>query len=261
MAKESYPALKAWRERWYAQRCVEYEAVPKRCLRCQNVIPFSKRRNNFCSQICANKRVAPPQRTCICGKDLKSYAERYCSRSCAGEARYLAFIEKWKAGEVEARESGLTPTRIKRYFIETYGAKCTKCGWAEAHPVSGNVPVQLHHKDGDASNIREENMELLCPNCHALTPNFGARNRGKGRSWRREQYRRLAGAQVSRAEYSVNRSSNLRLCSNFYGFRRLTAQGERLWNALSQFDPERNPQVFHAPILAILLQVHRPSEY
>jgi len=27
--------------------------------------------------------------------------------------------------------------------------------------------VEFHHKNGDRSNIRRENCEALCPNCHA----------------------------------------------------------------------------------------------
>lgn len=39
------------------------------------------------------------------------------------------------------------------------------------------VPLELHHIDGDRFNNKFENLQILCPNCHALTPNY--RGRGK----------------------------------------------------------------------------------
>lgn len=54
--------------------------------------------------------------------------------------------------------------------------------------MTGNVPLEIDHVDGDASNNLESNIRLLCPNCHALTSNFKNLNRGRGRKWRREKY-------------------------------------------------------------------------
>jgi hypothetical protein len=34
------------------------------------------------------------------------------------------------------------------------------------------IPLELHHKDGDRTNNMLCNIELLCPNCHALTDNY-----------------------------------------------------------------------------------------
>ena len=47
------------------------------------------------------------------------------------------------------------------------------------------VPIEVDHKDGNVDNNSEENLRLLCPNCHALTPNFRNLNKGRGRSWRK----------------------------------------------------------------------------
>ncbi len=47
------------------------------------------------------------------------------------------------------------------------------------------MPVEVEHIDGDWRNNRLENLILLCPNCHALTPTFRGLNRGKGRAHRR----------------------------------------------------------------------------
>ena len=53
--------------------------------------------------------------------------------------------------------------------------RCETCGitsWRGA-PLS----MALHHVNGDANDNRLENLRVLCPNCHAQTPNFSGRNR------------------------------------------------------------------------------------
>lgn len=49
-------------------------------------------------------------------------------------------------------------------------------GWGEVNPYTNLVPLQIHHVDGNSTNNKEENLEVLCPNCHSLTENFGSRN-------------------------------------------------------------------------------------
>lgn len=63
----------------------------------------------------------------------------------------------------------------KRLIKENYkNHRCEKCGLTE---WQGNpIPLELHHKDGNRFNNSLDNIELLCPNCHALTDNY----RGKG---------------------------------------------------------------------------------
>lgn len=46
--------------------------------------------------------------------------------------------------------------------------------------------LQIHHIDGNASNNNEENLQVICPNCHAMTDTFMALN--KGRSSRSKRY-------------------------------------------------------------------------
>jgi 5-methylcytosine-specific restriction endonuclease McrA len=51
------------------------------------------------------------------------------------------------------------------------------------------IPLELEHKDGNSENHARENLELLCPNCHSLTPTYKGRNRGNGRHSRRTRYK------------------------------------------------------------------------
>jgi predicted HNH restriction endonuclease len=56
------------------------------------------------------------------------------------------------------------------------------------HPITGNIPLQIHHIDGDATNNKEENLQLLCPNCHTLTENYGSLNKNATRVDTRRRY-------------------------------------------------------------------------
>ena len=73
---------------------------------------------------------------------------------------------------------------IKRYLKEKFGDKCFLCRWSKKNPITGNVPLEIDHIDGNAENNKEENLRLLCPNCHSLTFTFRNLNKGNGRSWR-----------------------------------------------------------------------------
>lgn len=54
--------------------------------------------------------------------------------------------------------------------------KCERCGNTEWEGQT--VPLELHHIDGDRSNNTFENLQILCPNCHALTDNYrGKKNK------------------------------------------------------------------------------------
>ena len=75
---------------------------------------------------------------------------------------------------------------VKRYLIEKYGYQCNKCKLS----TWNNLPIslELEHKNGDGHDNRLENVELLCPNCHAQTPTYRAKNKGNGRPERRARY-------------------------------------------------------------------------
>lgn len=52
---------------------------------------------------------------------------------------------------------------------------CEKCNISEwnKRPIS----LQIHHKDGNNKNNLIENLQILCPNCHSQTDNYGSKNR------------------------------------------------------------------------------------
>ncbi len=59
---------------------------------------------------------------------------------------------------------------IKPHLIQDRGHKCQGCKlsfWRDK-----DIPLEIHHVDGDRTNNDLSNLSLLCPNCHALTDSW-----------------------------------------------------------------------------------------
>ena len=55
--------------------------------------------------------------------------------------------------------------------------RCECCGITEWNGKP--APLQLHHIDGNNTNNSLENLQILCPNCHAQTDNYCSKNKKK----------------------------------------------------------------------------------
>jgi predicted nucleic acid-binding Zn ribbon protein len=169
------------------------------CRYCQ--APISSSTKVFCSQSCAaksnnRKRLSSkPEKICpVCQKQIKGKNnKRFCSAKCHKEYLWEKWIGLWKTGDKRgfSGKGFKVANAIRKYLFEKYESKCCLCGWSEINAASGKIPLQVDHIDGDAANNKEENLRLLCPNCHSLTPNFGALNRGSCRRHRPTDVGRL----------------------------------------------------------------------
>lgn len=111
-----------------------------------------------------------------CGTKIYS-RNKYCNNKCKNEYLYKEYIKRWKCNlETGSKGSDDISNYVRRYMLEKNNNSCELCGWNTVNPYTGLVPLQIHHIDGDCKNNKEENLQLLCPNCHALTENFGSRN-------------------------------------------------------------------------------------
>lgn len=65
--------------------------------------------------------------------------------------------------------------RIRLIEDKVFPHQCNKCGLTEW--LNEPIPLELEHIDGVHHNHKVENLELLCPNCHAQTETYCGKNR------------------------------------------------------------------------------------
>lgn len=139
--------------------------------------------NNFCSHECYGKFLTNKKRTKFCencGKPLVNVQKKYCSKHCQKEHAHNKYISLWKNGTISGAiksQNFIVSEHVRKYIFNKYNNSCAVCGWSEINKFTNLSPLQIHHIDGDCTNQTEENLILLCPNCHSLTENFGSRNR------------------------------------------------------------------------------------
>jgi len=143
----------------------------------------------FCSRSCSathtntvnpkRKRTAWKTGECRgCGKTFQYRTKQsngfYCSNKCQWSHKREERIEDWKRGDFEAcGKNGRLDRLVRKHLLEMAEYRCSECGWNK-----------------DADNCRPENLRVLCPNCHSLTPTWKALNSGNG-SKKRLKYGKL----------------------------------------------------------------------
>lgn len=189
------------------ERIVTYYETANRCKWCGKPIPYNKRdQKSFCCYYCKNTYITvfghkyncniekeklpiiQLDKTCLyCGKNFRykpSSKNKFCSLECSAKYRLKPLYTK-----IENNEQ-VSTISLRNYLLKKHN-KCMnpQCGWNWEINFNGRtVPLELHHIDGDASNNKLSNVVLLCPNCHSLTENYKARNKGKGRLSRVKLY-------------------------------------------------------------------------
>ena len=124
-----------------------------------------------------------------CNKVIQN-RNKYCSIKCQKEYEYNEYINKWKkGGKFGCRGDYQISMHIKRYLFNKYQNKCARCGWGEKNKYTGNIPLEVEHIDGNYQNNNEDNLILLCPNCHSLTSTYKGANLNKGRKNRSKYYK------------------------------------------------------------------------
>ncbi|MBR6034247.1 MAG: DUF2116 family Zn-ribbon domain-containing protein [Clostridia bacterium] len=122
---------------------------------------------------------------CINCNTKISNRNKFCSIKCQKEYEYNQYIHKWKNGQTDGlRGKYQLSMHIRTYMIKKYNNRCAKCGWSEINPYTNNVPLEIEHIDGNYLNNTEENLIVLCPNCHSLTSTYKGANLNHGRKER-----------------------------------------------------------------------------
>lgn len=85
--------------------------------------------------------------------------------------------EEKPLNEILTSNSTFQSFKLKKRLLKE-GIKrsiCEKCGLEQW--LGATIPLELHHINGDNQDNRLENLQLLCPNCHALTDSYRGKNK------------------------------------------------------------------------------------
>lgn len=167
-----------------------YMSDPKKCKQCDSILEYEDRNKTFCNSSCSAsynnaKREKNPIVTyeCLNCKKENIYSNqkynKYCNITCQKEYEHKQRIVEWQEGGT----IGKGP--LKRYLAEQKEG-CWECGITEWN--GKDIVLELEHINGNSSDNTEENVSLLCPNCHSQTPTYKAKNKGNGRHYRRQRY-------------------------------------------------------------------------
>jgi heterodisulfide reductase subunit B len=77
--------------------------------------------------------------------------------------------ETWRKKR-EDRWDSLYPSTAKHWYKEEVGERCEICQIEEWN--GKRLPLEVHHLDGNNKNNKKENLQVLCPNCHAQTDSW-----------------------------------------------------------------------------------------
>ena len=150
-------------------------------------------KRSFCSLSCSassNNVLYPkrqPENVCkieLCSSAISTNAS-YCSEHKATyrQIQKTQKINDWLSGDDPGGTKYGLSTVIRQYLLEQADYKCSKCGFNTPHPDDNKTILEINHINGDGTDHSKENLEVVCPNCHALTSNYRARNMGKGRPY------------------------------------------------------------------------------
>lgn len=158
-----------------------YEANPKSCPNCGVQLPYEKHNNKYCSRSCAtiynksnNVRLNHDEDCANCGSIKETRHNKYCD-ACIAEGVY----------NKPTLENIKSPYGLRSYLRRTREHKCTNCGITEWN--GKHITLEVHHVDGNPNHNTEENLKLLCPNCHSLTKTYKANSIKHGKKGRHKR--------------------------------------------------------------------------
>lgn len=154
------------------------------CQRCGKITfkqPSKLHNKTFCSIQCSNKSRIKPGHCLNCGKQTTRVSKKYCSALC-----HQIVISHFAINKIENGTFSGSMSTMRKYLIFKRGRRCEVCR-NEMWQLN-LIPLEVNHIDGNSENNKLDNVELICPNCHTLTPNYKGKNKGNGRYKRRERY-------------------------------------------------------------------------
>ena len=72
----------------------------------------------------------------------------------------------------------------KNFLLRVRGHRCEVCMNSEW--MGKPIPIELDHINGVHDDCGQENLRLICPNCHAQTETYKAKNKGRNSNTTRQ---------------------------------------------------------------------------
>ena len=93
--------------------------------------------------------------------------------------RYRPIKQKQPIEEILVEHSTYVNTNHLRQRLLNEGLKKRKCECCGNSEWMGEpIALELHHVNGIKNDLRIENLQILCPNCHAFTDTYRGKNIG-----------------------------------------------------------------------------------
>lgn len=106
-------------------------------------------------------------------------------------------IKKYPDEDVYCENSKLKNTNSLRKRLFKDGIKKEVCECCNLSEWMGNkIPLQVHHINGNNRDNRIENLQILCPNCHAQTDTYCGRMQRKKTYVKRERISNVPKAEI-----------------------------------------------------------------
>ena len=169
---------------------IQKEQNKKFCLICGKEL--TGRKKTYCSKECRKnsyKREKVVKYCIYCGKEFTGLSDRkFCSVDCSNQYQKDNIIKLFLENNYFNDGNIKIPKVIREFLYEKCNYKCEVCGYEGYNIKTGNTILQIHHIDGNSKNNSPNNLQVICPNCHAKTENYMALN--KGNSKRDKRYKK-----------------------------------------------------------------------
>lgn len=148
-----------------SRRCMALSQCTKQTAKCKicgkKFIHISSRANKakYCSRTCYYKaRVGSVKMKCAMCNNIVIRSPKHVLQvkhpCCSIKCRGLLFRKTHPANATTARRFKKCRGELKH---------CERCGYKKYPEI-----LVVHHKDRNKKNNRKHNLEVLCPNCHAI---------------------------------------------------------------------------------------------
>lgn len=160
------------------------ETCCEHCEKLFRIKPSARKRNRgkFCSRECCTQFKQQSNTICAtCGLYFRVKSSRrirsksglfFCSRICKDLAQRIGGIEA-----IQPNHYGTG------YLAKAWNHNlhcCNRCGYDSIPEI-----LEVHHKDHNHNNNEVDNLELLCPNCHAIEHRIGDKIQGESLAFAR----------------------------------------------------------------------------